>query len=107
MSQIISETILSEDDPAVDHDLFQAQEYQELEQKLLSTSLRGPNICNTNTEDDHENAAKIITNNARADDLGVPTVPKIIKQSSVEGITYLMAACQQGLEHDVRAILRR
>ena len=107
MSQIISETILSEDDPAVDHDLLQTQEYQELEQKLLSTSLRGPNICNTNTEDDHENAAKIITNNARANDLGVPTVPKIIKQSSVEGITYLMAACQQGLEHDVRAILRR
>ena len=105
MSQIISETILSEDDPAVDHDLLQTQEYQELEQKLLSTSLRGPNICNTNTEDDHEN--KIITNNARANDLGVPTVPKIIKQSSVEGITYLMAACQQGLEHDVRAILRR
>ena len=105
MSQIISETILSEDDPAVDHDLLQTQEYQELEQKLLSTSLRGPNICKTNTEDDYEN--KIITNNARADDLGVPTVPKIIKQSSVEGITYLMAACQQGLEHDVRAILRR
>ena len=101
MSQIISETILSEDDPAVD-------QYQQLEQRLLSTSLRGSNICNTNTEDDHENnAAKIITNNARANDLGVPTVPKIIKQSSVEGITYLMAACQQGLEHDVRAILRR
>ena len=34
--------------------------------------------------------------------------PSILEEERVnEGITVLMGACQQGLEHDVRSILRR
>ena len=38
----------------------------------------------------------------------IAPAPNILEEETVnEGITVLMGACQQGLEHDVRSILRR
>ena len=38
----------------------------------------------------------------------IAPVSNILEEETVnEGITVLMGACQQGLEHDVRSILRR
>ena len=38
----------------------------------------------------------------------IAPAPTILEEETInEGITVLMGACQQGLEHDVRSILRR
>ncbi len=40
--------------------------------------------------------------------LVIAPAPAILEEETInEGITVLMGACQQGLEHDVRSILRR
>ena len=102
----MSEIIFTEDEeyefPNDSVNSLQQAEYEQLQEKLLATCITNSseaqtNICSESTEKQEE---KIMTNDDN-------TVTSKNSSSETEGITLLMGACQQGLEHDVRAILRR
>ena len=67
------------------------EEFEDLESKLLSI-YAGQNGSRSRVEDGNEWKYSYVEN---------------VSHVRPEGVTLLMAACQQGLEHDVRTILRR
>ena len=105
----MSEIIFTEDDeyefPTDSVNSLQQAEYEQLQEKLLATCITNSsdakvaNICAAESTAGKEEQEKVAKDDK--------TVTPKNSSSETEGITMLMGACQQGLEHDVRAILRR
>ena len=104
--QQLSEIIFTEDDeyefPNDSVNSLQHDEYEKLQEKLLAT-------CITNTSEAQPNICADSIDKEEQDETTKENKPVVTKTttSETEGITMLMGACQQGLEHDVRTILRR